>query len=115
MLLRISSLAVLALLAACDGGSTVAKQVADAPDADRVECATGPDALAKACAIERDGNAITVRHADGSFRRFEIDAKGQFGTADGAEEVAGSRAPDGHVDVMIGDRRYRFAPGQLTP
>ncbi len=114
MFLRISSLALAALLASCGSGSSVPKQIADAPDADRVDCAIGEGALARDCALERTGETITVRHADGSFRRFEIDAKGQFGSADGAEEVAGKRGADGSVDVSIGERRYRFGPGQLV-
>jgi hypothetical protein len=114
MFLRTSSIALLLSLAGC-GSGTVAKQVADAPVADRVECAVTQGPLAADCAIERQGEAITVRHADGSFRRFEIDAAGKFGAADGAEEVAGRRNSDGSVDVSIGDRRYRFAAKQLTP
>lgn len=114
MSLRISSLASLLLLGACGSGSSVPKQIADAPEADRVDCAIGDGTLKKDCALERVGETITVRHPDGSFRRFEVDAKGQFGAADGAEEVAGKRAADSSVEVSIGDRRYRFGPGQLT-
>jgi hypothetical protein len=115
MFLRISSLAMLTLLSGCGSNSTVSQQVADAPANDRVECAIGAAPLTKDCAIERNSGTITVRHADGSFRRFEVDAKGQFGAADGAEEIAGQRSPDGSVAVSIGDRRYRFASTQLTP
>lgn len=114
MFLRTSSLALAALMTACGSGPSVPQQVADAPAADRVDCAIGTVALAKDCALERVGETITVRHTDGSFRRFEIDAKGQFGAADGAEEVSGKRSADGSVDVTIGDRRYRFGPGQLV-
>jgi len=113
MFLRISSLAGLVALAGCGSSDTVSKQVADAPASDRVECAVGKAALASDCAIERDGRTITVRHSDGSFRRFEIDAAGKFGAADGADEVAGKRDGDGSVDVSIGDRRYRFGADQL--
>lgn len=112
MSLRISSLAALVALAACAKGED---KVASAAPGDRVECAVANDRMSSDCAIERSGNTITVRHADGSFRRFEIDTEGKFGAADGAEEVAGRRNADGSVDVSIGDRRYRFGPGQLTP
>jgi hypothetical protein len=115
MSLRISSLALVALIAGCGSSPSLPQQVADAPASDRVDCAIGKGALAQDCALERVGPVVTVRHADGSFRRFEIDTKGQFGAADGAEEVSGKRGADGSVDVAIGDRRYRFAAGQLKP
>lgn len=63
----------------------------------------------------RDGEIVTVQHRDGSFRRFEIDADGRLGSADGAEQVAGRREADGTVTVRIGDATYRFAAGQLFP
>ncbi len=109
---QISNLAMLLVLAACSKGED---KVAQAPAADRVQCAVDQGRLAADCAIERQGGTITVRHSDGSFRRFEIDAAGQFGAADGAEEVSGRRNADGSVDVMIGERRYRFGPDQLKP
>jgi hypothetical protein len=112
---RISSLAVLLLVAGCGSRSTVAEQVAEAPDENRVDCAIGDAPVTRDCAIERSGTLVTVRHADGSFRRFEIDAKGRFGAADGADEVSGKRGADGNVDVSIGDRRYRFTSAQLKP
>ncbi len=114
MSLRISSFALLTVLAGC-GSTPDTKQVTDAPAADRVACAAGPGRLSDDCAMERDGSSVIVRHADGSFRRFEVDAAGTFGAADGAEEVSGRRQADGSVDVLIGDRRYRFLRGQLKP
>jgi hypothetical protein len=113
MSLRIFSASALLLLAACS--EKAPDPVAQADPADRVQCAIGDAALAPDCAVARDGNLFTVRHADGSFRRFEIDENGDFGAADGAEDVTGSRLPDGSVDVRIGEAHYRFAPAQLTP
>ncbi len=116
MFTRIFSPALLVLLAACGKtAGTADEKVTQAAPSDRVECAVAKNQLTADCAIERQGNAITVRHADGSFRRFEIDAQGKFGAADGAEEVSGQKNSDGSVDVTIGDRHYRFGPGQLQP
>lgn len=112
MFLRTSSVALVLALAACGKGDD---KVASAPAADRVECAVAQGSMAVDCAMERDGQLITVRHSDGSFRRFEIDAAGKFGAADGAEEVAGKRSADGSVGVSIGERRYRFNASQLRP
>jgi hypothetical protein len=113
MSLRIFSTAALLLLAACSKNAP--DPVAEAKPEDRVQCARGNVALATDCAVARDGNLFTVRHADGGFRRFEIDENGDFGSADGAEDVSGSRLSDGSVDVRIGDAHYRFAPTQLAP
>lgn len=110
MFLRIFSAALL-MLAACSKGAP--DPVAAAKSEDRVECATGAAVLAKDCAVDVTGNTLTVRHADGSFRRFEIDANGDFGTADGADDVTGNRLSDGTIDVRVGEAHYRFAPGQL--
>lgn len=113
MSLRTFSVSALLLLAACS--KTAPDPVAEAEPADRVQCAIGDAALAADCAVARDGNIFTVRHADGAFRRFEIDENGDFGSADGAEDVTGSRMPDGSVDVRIGDAHYRFTAEQLAP
>ncbi len=113
MSMRISSFMPLLALAACGKGAP--DPVAQAPASDRVECGVEQATLAANCAIERQGGAVTVRHSDGSFRRFEIDATGKFGAADGAEEVAGRRNADGSIDVTISDRHYRFGAGQLKP
>jgi hypothetical protein len=113
MSLRIFSAAALLLAAACSKGAP--DPVAQAKPDNLVQCAFGGAAMAPDCAVSRDGSIYTVRHNDGAFRRFEIDENGDFGSADGAEGVTGTRMSDGSVDVRIGNAHYRFAPTQLAP
>jgi hypothetical protein len=113
MFLRIFSIIIVLGLAGC--GQSSENPVTTANATDRIACATGDNALVMDCAMERDGAMITVRHRDGSFRRFEVDANGQFGSADGADEVTGSRREDGTIDVRLSDIHYRFATDQLQP
>jgi hypothetical protein len=113
MSLRTFSTAALLLLAACS--KSAPDPVTEAKPENRVQCAMGEAALAADCAVSRDASIFTVRHADGGFRRFEIDENGDFGSADGAEDVTGSRLSDGSVDVRIGDAHYRFTAEQLAP
>jgi len=94
-------------LAAC-------KQAPDAGlsanDGDRIECAFGAKAdWARACVAERQGDMLTLRHADGGFRRFTIvkDGRGLV-PADGAEQAKVDIVGDRQIELTIGDARYRI-------
>jgi len=110
--MRISSTALVALLAACSQAAT--EDSVAAADADnRIECAVeGAAAFVRACQVERrevDGMpVIVVRHPDGGFRRFEVMRDGTGLTAaDGAERAVVSLREQG-IEVAVGADRYRF-------
>jgi hypothetical protein len=82
-------------------------------DAEEVVCAIGSGSEFRAdCRAERaavDGaEQIVVRHPDGSFRRFVIDADGGgMMVADGADVA--TQALDGDtLEVTVAGDRYRF-------
>jgi hypothetical protein len=89
MFLRIFSAAILLALAACSGKS--AEEV-DA-NAERIACALNDaKTFTSACALERTiqngKSTLIIRHPDGSFRRFEVQADGHsLATTDGADAV----------------------------
>jgi hypothetical protein len=106
---RISSLAVLAVLAACSQGA------APPPDPDSlIECALGGAAeFARECPVERvyvqNVLELTVRHPDGGFRRFAVTEDGRVvAPADGAEAAAVSPREGGEIEVAVGADRYRI-------
>jgi hypothetical protein len=113
--MRISSAALLVLLAACSQGAT------EAPAADPdnlIECAmAGAAAFSRECEVEHaeeDGAPILiVRHPDGSFRRFTVTDDGYgLATADGAQRAAiGLHGKQ--TEVTVGADRYRFS-GRVT-
>ena len=77
-----------------------------------IECALGPGmAFVRDCTIERSQQGglhrMLVRHPDGGFRRFEVDADNNIVAADGAEsaQVALSGAI---AQVSVGEDRYRI-------
>ena len=109
---RISStLPLLLLLAACSGDAPVQAQAEQG--AQRIECAIGPGAeFGPDCLVERaetDGAAVlTLRHPDGSFRRFEQLADGAgLAVYDGAD-TAEQDLVDGTLEVRVAGDRYRF-------
>lgn len=109
--MRISSAAGLLLLTACghDGPDQAVAAEAEAV----IECAVaGATQFAPKCGVEQvtveDTRFLTVRHPDGSFRRFELTKDGTgMVTADGAQraEVA---LHEGGIEVAVGPDRYRF-------
>lgn len=87
---------------------------ADAPDNDRIACATGGEtAFSMNCRIERtqtdEGLVITVRHPDGGFRRVLVvkDGRGVV-PADGAEPAQVVLTGQDQIDVTIGRDKYRL-------
>ena len=114
----------LALLAACGGAPAdppaaptngAAAPPPGEPD-NRIECRpAGAAAFERACTVESAetprGRVLTVRKADGGFRRLLVGRNGRISAADGAERVAQTRTdrPDGTVlEVEIGGDRFRF-------
>lgn len=79
----------------------------------RIECRSG-DAVefARACTIESadtaEGRILTLRKADGGFRRLRETEGGDFVAADGAERASGTALPDGRIEVEIGGDRFRL-------
>ena len=104
--MRIYSLGLLLAIAGC--GEQAKTVVAEAKAEDRVLCAIGDAQLVDDCAIERSAETLTVRHADGSFRRFERQADGSLATADGADQLMATRMGDGTTEAKVGDAHYRF-------
>jgi hypothetical protein len=105
---RISSVAALAVLAACS-------QAAETPDPDSlIECALGGAAeFARECSVERiyvmNVLELTVRHPDGGFRRFAVTEQGRVvAPADGAEAAAVTPREGGEIEVAVGADRYRI-------
>ena len=88
------------LLASC-GGPPAANEVA-APDAG-IACRP-------ACTVERAGDLITVRKADGGFRRLLVTRDGGIAAADGAERAESVRLEGGMVRVSIGGDRFQLGP-----
>lgn len=111
---------VLTLAAACSSADAPVQAQAD-EGAERIECAIGPGAgFGPDCLVERaridDAIVLTVRHADGGFRRFEQLREGRgLAAYDGADPIEQTLA-DGVLEVAIADERYRFAarPAQGT-
>ncbi len=121
--MRSLPLASAVLLVACGGPADppasptngAADPPAGAPD-NRIECRpAGAAAFERACSIERAesprGQILTIRKADGGFRRLLIGRDGRISAADGAEPANISpRGPAG-IEVEIGGDRFRL-PGQ---
>jgi hypothetical protein len=98
------------LLASCDGAEEQTSATAAVAPEDRVECALREsEAFVRECALELEGDLLTVRHPDGGFRRLRITDDGRgVAAADGAfpatvEVVAGNR-----IEVGLDGDRYRL-------
>lgn len=100
----ISSAVLLAL--ALTGCSDVQEQAV--AGATTIDCAVGPGAeMGADCMVERAGDALVVRHPDGSFRRLDA---ADLRAADGSD--AGQIVEDGEtVEIRIAGDRYRWPRG----
>ncbi len=114
-------LAVAALLslplAACGRGASSAdveaKQKAETAGDRQIPCARGKAALAPTCTVEqalgKDGLILTVRHADGAFRRLLVTQDGRgVVAADGAEVATVAVVGRDGIEVALGGDRYRL-------
>ena len=104
-----AGLLCLALTGCNDNGSI---QAADRESgrAAVADCAVGSrSAWARTCLVEQAGAILTVRHADGGFRRFTIlnDGRG-LASADGAEPARIAILKQGQIEVSAGEDRYRL-------
>jgi hypothetical protein len=123
MSMRISSALPLLALAACGSPApppadpvavAAEKRIAEQG---RIACARGDAALERSCTVEQmpgdGGTVLTVRHADGGFRRLRVTADGQgVAAADGAEPARVTLTGDREIEVAIGDSRYRLPATQ---
>ena len=111
-------LLLLSFLASCSSPPAVDSNGAAAPTAGepdhRIECrAAGEAGFARSCTAERSdspaGRIITIRKADGGFRRLRITNDGTgVAAADGAEQAHVSLLPDRRIEVEIGGDRFRL-------
>jgi len=109
-------------LAACGSGKPDAGDTASRRDdaaVMHVPCAKGAAALALDCKIEQargpDGVILTLRHADGGFRRLRVSPDGRgVVAADGAERARVTTSTPGGIDVALGTDRYRL-PTTVQP
>ena len=99
------------MLAACSQ-APAEKPAEPVATAEKIECALGPGmGFVRDCTIERSQvggvHRMLVRHPDGGFRRFEVNAENTIVASDGAEpaQVALSGAV---AQVTVGEDRYRI-------
>jgi hypothetical protein len=112
----------LALLAACDsrnpeGAQSLeeaeAQAQANAAEEGRIACATGgATQFVNDCTVERDtveGQLmLTIRHADGGFRRFRVEPGKGVAVADGAEPAVVTPVGPKLIEVVVAGDRYRL-------
>lgn len=104
-----------------------AQAQASAADEGRIACAVGgAAAFTDSCIVERDtsGEALmlTIRHADGGFRRFKVVAGKGVVAADGAEPAVVTPVGPKLIEVAVAGDKYRLpatvkgaAPGAGAP
>ena len=86
---------------------------------DAIECAIGGGAFARSCTMESrersEGLTVTIRNAEGGFRRLLLprDGRGAI-AADGAEPATVTVLADGRAEVAIAGDRYRL-PAAIGP
>lgn len=74
-----------------------------------VMCApAGASEFSADCSLEREDNQLTIRHANGTFRRFVLDGENRISSADGADALHVAEEPDGFVELRIAGDRYRL-------
>jgi hypothetical protein len=118
--MRIAAAALFLLVAACGPAEPVAQPTngAAAPPAgvpdNRIECrVTGAAAYERICSVTAAdsprGRVLTVRKADGGFRRLLVTGDGRgVAAADGAERAHVTMLRDGRIEVEIGGDRLRL-------
>lgn len=100
-------LPVIAALAACSAAE-------EAPKGRVIDCTVGgSEKFLPDCFVEDsrlgERRFLTVRHKDGTFRRFEMvdDGRGVI-AADGADEATAKWSAEGVLEVSVGKDRFRF-------
>ena len=118
--MRPLSLVPLALLAACAGssdptapqGNGAAAPPPGQPD-NRIECQpAGATAFERACTMDSAesprGRVLTIRKADGGFRRLLLGRGGEISAADGAQPAHVITRGSAGTEVEIGGDRFRL-------
>jgi hypothetical protein len=118
--MRIAAAALVLLAAACGPAEPVAQPTngaaappPGAPD-NRIECRlAGAAAYERACSVTAAesprGRVLTVRKADGGFRRLLMASDGRgVAAADGAERATVTILRDNRIEVEIGGDRFRL-------
>ena len=121
--MKILLLAPALLLAACGGPADppaaptngAAAPEPGAPD-NRIECQpAGAGAFERACTVEAGetprGRVLTIRKADGGFRRLLVGRDGRISAADGAEPARVETTGSAGAQVEIGGDRFRLPAG----
>jgi hypothetical protein len=118
--MRCAPICAILLLAACGpaGAPEVISNGAEAPPAgapdNRIDCRPeGESDFARACTVETfdgaEGRILTIRKADGGFRRLRVTSDGRgVAAADGAARAQVTLLPDGRIEVEIGGDRFRL-------
>ena len=113
-------------LASCDrpdnGKIAEAERVAaeEAGNDGKIDCAlAGRPQFSRSCETEMlsdpDGAILTIRHADGGFRRFVLLTDGRgLAAADGFDDTRIAVLSDGMIEVTAGQDRYRL-PASIKP
>ena len=75
-----------------------------------------PESLSIETADGAEGSILTVRKADGGFRRLRVTTDGRgVVAADGAERARVVILPDGRIEVEIGSDRFRLPASVRRP
>jgi hypothetical protein len=82
------------------------------PD-NRIECKpAGAASFARACTVDSaespDGRILTIRKADGGFRRLRMSRDGGITAADGAESAHVIARESAGTEIEIGGDRFRL-------
>ena len=124
--MRRAFLSAFTLLAACGSGAApeVVSNGAEAPPPgvpdNRIDCRPeGAADFARACTVETadgaEGRILTIRKADGGFRRLRVTTDGSgVAAADGAAPAHVTLLPDGRAEVEIGGDRFRLPARRPT-
>ena len=108
-------LAAVLLLLSCGG----AAEEQAPPPGTAIECAIAGRAFERTCSVQRseggEGLTLTIRNAQGGFRRLLLPRDGSGArAADGAERAAVTMLADGRAEVALGGDRYRL-PAAMGP
>lgn len=120
-MLAIAGAGLPAVLALAGCGGAAPDRDAPTADAVRVACGrAGETRLAESCTVERAttpaGLVLTLRRADGGFRRLLVTQDGRgVVAADGAERAVVTPIGSDRMVVALGDDRYQLPATVRAP